>query len=128
METIPMRGLFLRCLVCLLLCAPSLTGAAGMSGATGRAVLANYTVRDLGTLQGGVTVATAINNRGQIIGYSQVGIDQWAGYIWHAFLWQSGQMRDLGGGQVHGINNRGQVVGSAGTPDSSSHAFLWEGG
>jgi probable HAF family extracellular repeat protein len=51
----------------------------------------------------------------------------------HAFLWQNGTMTDLGslGGTMSGacgINNRGQVVGSAETYDYCQHAFLWQNG
>jgi len=58
------------------------------------------TIEDIGTLGGQSSVANAINNNGQVVGYSQVLI---AGHN-HAFLWQEGQMIDLdtlGGIECH---------------------------
>jgi probable HAF family extracellular repeat protein len=58
----------------------------------------------------------------------------------HAFLWESGTMRDLGAGfggpesEAVAINERGRVVGAASTVaidergHAVSHAFLWENG
>src|SRR2546426_137688 len=48
-------------------------------------------------------------------------------------LWQDGRMLELGtvGGRGSlglAINNRGQIIGSAGTRAGEDHAFLWEGG
>ncbi|RZA34696.1 MAG: DUF3466 family protein [Lysobacteraceae bacterium] len=77
----------------------------------------NGTVHMLGTLRGGDTwaVATAINNRGQVVGSSTYeGADSpWTG---QAFLYQNGTMHDLGslGGfdsWASDINDAGQVVG-----------------
>jgi len=48
------------------------------------------TLTDLGTLGGDDTVPYAINNLGQVVGYS---VD--AATNTHAFLWQSGTMVDL---------------------------------
>jgi probable HAF family extracellular repeat protein len=59
-------------------------------------------MQDLGTLfPGGESGAAAINNVGQIVGFSG-----------HAFLYENGAMRDLGASFVpHSINNNGQIVG-----------------
>ena len=68
---------------------------------------------DLGTLGGTNSYAIAINDRGQVVGYS--GTDR--GMTGHAFLYSDGAMTDLGtlGGAVgswaSAINDRGQVVG-----------------
>jgi probable HAF family extracellular repeat protein len=53
----------------------------------------------------------------------------------HAFLWEDGEMTDLGtlsispvGGNLStalGINNRGQVVGVSSTASGEIHAVLW---
>lgn len=87
----------------------------------------DYTAIDLGTLGGVSSYATAINDRGEIVGYSGE----------HAFLWESGVMAGLGtlypscsaggGSRAMDINARGQVVGYSWC-DSRSHAFLWEDG
>ena len=80
---------------------------------------------DIGSLPAAtITVARAINDRGQIVGSSGL----------HAFFYDKGSMTDLGtfGGTSSGaaaINNRGQAVGSANLPgDTSTHAFLYSGG
>ncbi|HLJ97577.1 MAG TPA: hypothetical protein VKU02_30735, partial [Gemmataceae bacterium] len=51
----------------------------------------------------------------------------------HAFLYSGGVMNDLGtlggwGSYAYGINNQGQVVGTAQTAAGSWHAFLYSGG
>lgn len=85
------------------------------------------TMIGLGTL-GRRTVPTAINNHGQVVGYSlPIGSDD------RAFIWQNGTMTNLGtlGGwesRAADINDRGQVVGSSRTDDNVTHAFMWEKG
>ena len=75
------------------------------------------------------TVATAINDRGQVVGYSAG-----AGDNEHAFLWEKGKMTDLGtlGGiwsTAADINDRGEIVGSsASAVDPFSEAFVWKSG
>ena len=74
----------------------------------------NGPTQDLGSLGGGTTLVYDINNKGQVIGDSQVA---GSGESWHAFLYSGdGPMRDLGtlGGAssfAEGINNAGQIVG-----------------
>jgi probable HAF family extracellular repeat protein len=89
-----------------------------------------YTVTDLGKLPNYsyTSVAEAINNNGQVVGYSQ----SWTS-TQHAFLYSNGNMSDLGtlGGTssiAYGVNDMGQVVGAAQDASGVSHAFLWSNG
>jgi probable HAF family extracellular repeat protein len=86
---------------------------------------------DLGNL-GGVmnNVALQINNRGQIIGQSDLAGDTTT----HAFFWESGKMKDLGtlpgdlSSMANDINDKGQVVGVSCDANFNCRAFLWESG
>ena len=89
-------------------------------------------LRDIGGFPpGGWAAATAINNSGQVTGWSTVqGDEAIPGY---AFLYNGGALQNLGalGGQYSagfGINNRGQLTGRAQLADGSIHAFLYSGG
>ena len=85
-----------------------------------------YTVIDLGTLGGAGSVATGINNGGQIVGWAQT-----SGGINDIFLDSGGTMTDLGtyGGESRvSINNSGQVAGPGLTASGETHAFLYGGG
>jgi probable HAF family extracellular repeat protein len=73
---------------------------------------------DLGTLGGSYSAANAINNSGQIVGFSTLNGDT----VDHATLWENGTILDLnnllgisGTGwtldDATGINNLGQIVG-----------------
>src|SRR5215218_4437467 len=86
-------------------------------------------VTRLSTLGGSSTCASAINERGQVVGSSSTSTGRE-----HAFLWQAGRMRDLGtlpGGRISAavaLNERGQVVGWSTTRSGARHAFLWQRG
>ena len=80
---------------------------------------------DLGDLTGYQSAATALNEAGQIVGYSAVSTDETRG-----FLWDGGTTTDLGsfGGaetRAYGINEAGVVVGESEDLGGATHAFLW---
>ncbi len=79
---------------------------------------------------------TAINNLGQVVGFSDFPGDEINGFFnGHAFLWIPGSpLQDLGTlppddtlSLAFGINSKGQIVGQSIGPDGS-RAFLWENG
>ena len=86
---------------------------------------------DLGTLGGTCGQAWALNNRGQVVGFSNLVGDN-TGV--HAFLWDmKGGMQDLGtlGGDSGGasaINDAGDIVGVDSRADGSGGSFLWRHG
>jgi probable HAF family extracellular repeat protein len=93
----------------------------------------NGQVIDLGTL-GGDSEAFGLNDLGQVVGWSDTGVDDADGVrIYHAFLWENGALIDLdrvipaGLGWVliraQAINNLGQIVGF-GRIRGQIHAFL----
>jgi probable HAF family extracellular repeat protein len=78
-----------------------------------------YTIIDLGTLGGTSSIATGINDLGEVVGYSSLPNLQD-----HAFLYSAGQIKDLGtlgGGNsaAFGINNSSEVVGDSETTVSA---------
>ena len=62
----------------------------------------------------GYSVATDINNRGDVVGH------RWPG---GAFLWRDGMITDLGADFAWAINDHGEVVG-----DASGNAYIWRDG
>lgn len=81
----------------------------------------------------GYSVATAINNVGQAVGYSVLPDSSSSQLFELACLWQNGVISSLGtlGGNsswANSINNSGQVVGCANLSNGQSHAFLWQSG
>jgi probable HAF family extracellular repeat protein len=89
---------------------------------------------DLGSLGGAQNnYAEVINNRGQVIGNSDLPGDNTG----HGFLWQDGVMTDLGtlpyplnfSSSAADINEKGQVTGvSCDSSFSVCHGFIWENG
>jgi probable HAF family extracellular repeat protein len=87
-------------------------------------------MRDLGTLGGTQSITNGLNNRGEVVGQSNVAGDHYA----HPFLWDGEHLRDLGTlggdfGAANYINEAGHVVGFAAPPgNNTAHAFLWKSG
>jgi probable HAF family extracellular repeat protein len=98
----------------------------------------NDEATDLGTLGGMLSEARAINEIGQIVGVSTTAADQ-SGFDSDGsspFLWQDGEMRNLGLGEGHGwgevndINDTGLIVGtvsnlSVADPATATSAVIW---
>jgi probable HAF family extracellular repeat protein len=86
---------------------------------------------DIGTLGGVCGFASGLNDRGQVVGLSDLAGDQ----QWHAYAWdQQRKLQDLGtfGGSNSSAltnNDAGHVIGWANLPgDNSIRAFLWRNG
>jgi probable HAF family extracellular repeat protein len=84
---------------------------------------------DLGTLGGTCTLATDLNQKGQVVGESNLAGDR----LSHAFFWSHGDIHDLGdslGGSYSGaesVNENEEVAGFAYYPDNTTfHAVLWK--
>jgi probable HAF family extracellular repeat protein len=148
-DRIRTRRVTTRAAVSLCLCAGLASAAAQQATASKKEPppppppAATYSVTDLGNLGYQNTVARTINNNGQVTGYSGTPKTVEGGcslrfrpcptHVTHAFLWQAGTMTDLGtlGGnysQGNGINNLGEVVGTAQLKSGSSEAFLYRNG
>jgi probable HAF family extracellular repeat protein len=90
----------------------------------------NGKMLDLGTLGGTCGFAVVANNRGQVVGLSDLAGDLEI----HPFLWDRGTLTDLGTfggdyGQPFWINDEGDVVGIANYPGNLMwHGFLWRQG
>jgi probable HAF family extracellular repeat protein len=78
-------------------------GDAQFGGASHAFMWSDGAIVDLGTLKGGTSKATGVNERNQVAGLSDG----------NAFIYEGGAMRDLGFSPtiVAGINERGEVVG-----------------
>lgn len=110
--------------------------ASNVTGGAYRAFLYGQAWTNLGTLGGGESLATAVNDLSRVVGRSLT-----TGGATHAFLWTPGgtdgvstnpQMKDLGtlGGsssEAYDINTLGQITGFAQTA-SKEHAFRYSGG
>jgi probable HAF family extracellular repeat protein len=81
-------------------------------------------VRLLGTLGGGSSFASAINNHTQVVGTSRTSSG-----LSHVFLWSNGRMRDLGfSGTANAINGHGVIVGMLTPRAGQPYAYRWSGG
>jgi probable HAF family extracellular repeat protein len=93
-------------------------------------------MKDLGTLGGSDSLASNLNERGQIAGISYTDSNASTNCFWalttHPFFWENGKMTDVGSlggtcGAVNWMNNLGQVVGFSNVAgDQSNHAFIWD--
>jgi probable HAF family extracellular repeat protein len=87
-------------------------------------------LQDLGTLGGTQSATNWLNDRGQVVGQSNLAGDQ----THHPFLWDGKRLQDLGtlggdNGNANWVNDEGDVVGSADLPSSQAHdGFLWTNG
>src|SRR6266568_4114010 len=85
----------------------------------------NGTMTDLGTLGGSLSVANAINDRGQVVGESTTASGEK-----HAFLWDHGVMKDLGTpgetSSAQCINGHGDIVGAISGKNLCGGAVLWK--
>jgi probable HAF family extracellular repeat protein len=86
----------------------------GPASGAAAATTPRYSITDLGSFAGDLSVATAINNAGVVVGYSDV-----TSGLSHAFRWSAGTLTDLGiepGGSnsvANAINDAGQIAGTA---------------
>lgn len=107
------------------------TSALGFALSLHAVIWRNGSPTNLGSLGGQFNnVATAINNRGQVVGMSDVPGD----IATHAFLWQNGSMKDLGTlpGDVFSvawaISERGQILGQSCDANGNCRGFLRQNG
>lgn len=92
----------------------------------------NGTMQDIGNLGGTLGNPTAFNNRGQVVGISNLAGDLTS----HPFLWDRGVLTDLGtlggdNGVTNWINDTGDIAGKAdlpGPPPQNHDAVLWRHG
>ncbi len=78
---------------------------------------------------GGVSsFAHGINNRGQIVGDSDVSVSS---DEYHAVIWDNGEIQDLGmlpgdaNSYAKSINDRGQILGASEDPQGNMRAVIW---
>jgi probable HAF family extracellular repeat protein len=87
-------------------------------------------MKDLGTLGGTFGFTNWINNRGEVVGGSDLSGDQ----TFHPFLWNGRRLADLGtlggdNGAANWVSDSGMVAGAADVPGSQAHhGFLWKNG
>jgi probable HAF family extracellular repeat protein len=91
----------------------------------------NGNMTDLGTLGGTFGMPNALNNHGQVVGFSNLPGDQSS----DPFLWDNGKLIDLNtttiGGNPLGafeINDAGEIIGAAAFPNAPYDAYVWRNG
>lgn len=98
-----------------------------LSGSSIAAHAASYSFSILDAIESGNSFATAINNAGSVVGYSNTA----AGY--HATLWTNSVATDLGtlGGSTSyafDINDTGTIVGQSKSSYGYYYSTVWNGG
>ena len=115
---------------------PDRSSFAGWPTQTRAFLWSNGVMQDLGTLGGPDSLASSLNQSGQVAGwsYTNATANPGSGQLTvDPFLWSNGVMRDLGtlggtGGAAFDVNNQGKVVGTSNLAgDQKHHAFLWNG-
>jgi probable HAF family extracellular repeat protein len=106
----------------------AVVAALAVSAASGSAgsVQAQWVITDLGTLGGGWGEATALNERGEIVG-DELGSDESV----RLFLWRNGRMAALAipdGESADAINSRGQIIGWTLPAKGDGYSFVWDNG
>jgi probable HAF family extracellular repeat protein len=110
-------------------CANTVVTAVGLFVGQHAVLWENGSVTPLGSLGGTLGKAGAINDRGEVVGFSGLRGDSAV----HSFLWtKDAGMQDLGAlgadylGDPAGINNNSQVVGGSCDLSGNCRAFFWE--
>ncbi|MGM0495018.1 MAG: hypothetical protein ACQER1_18940, partial [Armatimonadota bacterium] len=105
-------------------------GGGGGSGNTDGVANWQLRVTDLGTLGGDAGQALAVNEAGQVVGWSRLPGTN----THHAFLWDNGNMTALAGprpaddSRATGINSSGVVCGTTGIGTDHESAFRYMNG
>ena len=95
---------------------------------SGAALAQRYVFQDLGDLGGGGSVASGLNDTGQVVGSSYTADNVIQAYVWDPKTKAVLPLGDLGGfeSEAYAINNLGQVAGSSFTPDFYLNPVLWD--
>ena len=90
-----------------------------------------YDFYDLGTLGGSLSQAYAVNDAGQVVGWSMINSNPNQA---QAFLWDTdsglvnlGTAMGVSFSSAYGISESGQIAGEAYFGGSAPHAFYWDG-
>src|SRR5688500_14586642 len=93
-----------------------------------RKATAQFTVVDLGTLGGGTSEASAVNQHGQVVGSSAVEGDLYRAFSWTAAagMVDLGALEDEWASTAIAVNDRGQVLVQSYNPGVGfTRGFVW---